>query len=228
MHKISAGSYDLNRWLHGGYESGIITVIYGPPGSGKTNFCLLAAFSQAKKDKKVLFIDSEGGFSVERIGQIAGSSTEDILKNIILMKPTSFSEQADSFTQLEKYAKKNLGLIIIDGMTILYRLASAIARQDSEKEIQKVNAELVREMQILAEIARKNEIPIITTNQVYKWDEEQKMVAGDIMRYWGKCLIELKNERGKRSATLVKHRSLPESELFFSITDDGIKKKGWI
>lgn len=228
MKRASAGSYDLNRWLHGGYESDIITVIYGPPGSGKTNFCILAAVSQAKKGNKVLFIDSEGGFSVDRISQIAGSQTAEVLKNIVVLKPTNFEEQAEAFTQLSKYVKNNLGLIVVDGMTILYRLAFAIARQHDEEGIKKVNSELVREMQLLAEISRKNQIPVITTNQVYRWEDEQKMVAGDIMKYWCKCLIELSNEKGKRIARLCKHRSLPESEMAFYIINEGIKKRGWI
>ncbi|GAH77159.1 unnamed protein product, partial [marine sediment metagenome] len=61
IEKISAGSFDLNKWLYGGYEKGVITMIAGPPGSGKTNFCVLAACSQAKKENKILFIDTEGG-----------------------------------------------------------------------------------------------------------------------------------------------------------------------
>ncbi len=59
--KISSGSYDLNKWLYGGYETDIITMIAGGPGTGKTNFAILAACSQAKKGNKVIFVDSEGG-----------------------------------------------------------------------------------------------------------------------------------------------------------------------
>ena len=54
--KISAGDYELNKFLYGGYETDIITTIYGPGGSGKTNFCVLAAASQAKKGNKVVFV----------------------------------------------------------------------------------------------------------------------------------------------------------------------------
>ena len=56
--RISAGSYDLNRFLSGGYETDIITTIYGPAGSGKTNLCMLAAVSQAKKGNKIIFINT--------------------------------------------------------------------------------------------------------------------------------------------------------------------------
>lgn len=228
MAKISAGSFDINKWLYGGYEKDIVTVIYGSSGTGKTNFCLLAAVSQAKKGNKVIYIDSEGGFSIERIKQLASENLEEVLKNIFLFKPTSFTEQKEAFKNLLKYLKNEISLIIVDGMTILYRLDFAEARGKNNGEIQKINSELVVQIKTLAEIARKREIPVIITNQVYNWEDEKRMVGGDILKYWGKCHIELINEKGRRSAHLIKHRSLPEKELVFQITNEGIKKRGWI
>lgn len=228
MSKISAGSYDLNKWLHGGYESDIITTIYGNSGSGKTNWCLIAAVSQAKKGFRVIFIDSEGGFSVERVRQIAGEDYENVLKNIFILKPTSFSEQKEAFNELLKQVTKDhLGLVIVDGMTMLYRLDFAAVR-DKRDEMQKINSELARQMRVLAEIARKQGIPVIVTNQTYHWENADRMVAGDVLKYWSKCLIELSNENGKRTAFLRKHRSLGESRLDFQIVNDGVKKRGWL
>jgi len=228
MTKISAGSFDINKWLYGGYETDIVTVIYGSSGTGKTNFCLLAAVSQAKKGNKVIYIDSEGGFSIERIKQLAPENLDEVLKNIFLFKPTSFTEQREAFKNLLKYLKNEISLIIVDGMTILYRLDFAEAREKNNEEIQKINSELVVQIKTLAEIARKREVPVIITNQVYNWEDEKRMVGGDILKYWGKCHIELRNEKGRRSAHLIKHRSLPEKELVFQITNEGIKKRGWI
>jgi len=227
MTKISAGSYDLNKWLFGGYETDIITVIYGDSGSGKTNFCLLAAVSQAKKGNKVIYIDTEGGFSSERIKQLSPEDYKEILNNIFLLKPTNFDEQKKAFEELLKYLKNEISLIVVDGMTILYRLEFAAARETNDG-MQKINSELVKQMRTLAEIARKREIPILVTNQIYKWEDEKKMVGGDILKYWSKCHIELENDKGHRSAILKKHRSMPEKTLEFQITQDGIKKKGWI
>lgn len=234
--RISAGSYDLNKWLFGGYETDIVSLIYGGSGTGKTNFCLLAAVSQAKKGKKVIFIDSEGGFSAERVKQIVensknGMGLDEVLGNILLLKPVNFEEQKEAFKKLLEYLKKEVSLIIVDGMTILYRLDFADARErENEKngEMQKVNSELARQIKILAEIARKKEIPVIITNQVYNWEEKQRMVGGDILKYWSKCWIELANENGRRTAFLRKHRSLPEKKIDFQITQDGIRKKGWL
>jgi DNA repair protein RadB len=230
MAKISAGSYDLNKWLHGGYESDIVTVVYGASGTGKTNFCMLAAVSQAKKGNKVVFIDTEGGFSTERVKQMVNDDVDykEVLKNIFLLKPTNFIEQKDSFKKLNEYLKDQISLIVVDGMTILYRLDFASAREKGHDEMQTINSELASQMKTLAEIARKKEIPIIVTNQVYYWEKESKMVGGDILNYWGKCLIELINEKGNRRAYLRKHRSLKEKELDYKITNTGIKKVGWI
>ncbi len=228
MAKISAGSYDLNKWLHGGYESDIVTVIYGSSGTGKTNFCLLAAVSQTKKGNKVIYIDTEGGFSAERVKQLSPENTSSVLSNIFLLKPTNFEEQKESFKTILKNLKNEVSLIIVDGMTMLYRLDFASARKESEEEIRKINAELASQIRTLAEIARKREIPVIVTNQVYRWEDEDKMVGGDILKYWGKCHIELIHDKGKRTARLAKHRSLPENFLTFQITNDGVRKRGWI
>lgn len=228
MPKISAGSYDLNKWLFGGYETDIVTVVYGSSGTGKTNFCMIAAVSQARKGNKVIYIDTEGGFSVERVKQLAPENYEEVLNNILLLKPTNFTEQKDSFKKLLDNLKDEVSLIIVDGMTILYRLDFAEAREKDNGDFQKINSELVRQVKLLAEISRKKNIPVIVTNQVYTWDESQKMVGGDILKYWSKCHIELVNDDGKRTAYLRKHRSLPEKDLQFQIVNEGIKKRGWI
>ncbi|RLG12271.1 DNA repair and recombination protein RadB [Candidatus Pacearchaeota archaeon] len=239
--KISTGSYDLNKWLFGGYEKDVITMIAGPPGSGKTNFVILVTCSQAKKGNKVIFIDTEGGFSVERFRQIIGDDYEDIFKKIFLLEPTSFGEQREIFESLLNQIKKEqVNLIIVDGMAMLYRLelGDAVKSKNDEK-IKDVNREVAKQMRILAEISRKQKIPIIITNQVYgsfqseeEWrqgkEREMNIVGGDLFQYWSKCIIELKNEKGKRKAVLLKHRSLPNKEIIFEIKNKGIFKKGWL
>jgi len=239
--KISAGSYDLNRFLFGGYETDIITTLYGPGGSGKSNFCMIVATSQAKKGNKVIFVDTEGGFSSERFKQIHGGTKEEIetsLQNIFLLKPTSFQEQEKAFEQLLEHVKKEtISLIIIDSIAMLYRLelGEAIGTDDKEK-ISKVNRKLANQLRTLNEIARKQNIPVIVTNQVYatftptiedKTSERRvSMVGGDLLKYWSKCLIEIKNNHGKRKVVLRKHRSLPVKELAFEIINPGIRKRG--
>ena len=241
--KISTGSFDLNKWLYGGYEAGIITMIAGPPASGKTNFVMLAACSQAKKGAKVIFIDTEGGFSVERVKQIVGEGYEDVLKNILLLQPMGFYEQRKIFDKLAEQTKKEkICLVVVDGMAMHYRLeVGAVKEREnaSVEDIKKINRALAWQMKVLAEISRKQEIPIIITNQVYHEflsEEERRkgikpgvnLVGGDLMKYWSKAIIELKNENGKRKAILLKHRSLPNKEMSFEIKDKGVFRRGWL
>jgi DNA repair protein RadB len=246
MTKISAGSFDLNKWLFGGYEEDIITMIAGPPGSGKTNFVILAACSQAKKGNKVLFVDTEGGFSVDRVKQIVGEEYEKYLDNFIMIEPTKFEEQKKLFNELlSKMKKENISLIVIDGISMLYRLETGDSSEDENKDKKKdenkfrsVNKEMARQMRVLAEISRKKKIPILITNQTYfsflceeDWRKgvkrEMNIVGGDLFKYWSKCIIQLSNEKGRRKAFLLKHRSLPQKEMSFEIRDKGIFKRGW-
>lgn len=238
--RISAGSFDLNKFLFGGYETDIITTIYGPGGSGKSNLCMVVAVSQAKKGNKVIYVDTEGGFSIDRFKQIHVGTKEEVekdLKNIMILKPTSFQEQEDDFEKLLEFVKKgSISLIIIDSLTILYRLELGEAINSKEQDkISRINRKLANQLRILNEISRKQNIPVLVTNQVYssfnkeldsKLEKEISMVGGDLLRYWSKCLLEIQNDRGRRKLIIRKHRSLPENELYFDIVNSGIKKKG--
>ena len=230
--KISTGSKDLDIWLNGGYDMDTITTIYGPAGSGKTNLCILAAVNQALKGNKIIYIDTEGGFSADRLDQISGSS--DIIKNILMLRATTFWEQREVFNRLLQEIKKPVSLIIVDSISMLYRLELGFASQKSKEKACSINRALGRQLRILTEIARKKNIPVIVTNQVYSdfvknmdTDTKQvRMVGGDILKYWSKCLIELQKEDRKRRAILRKHRSQPEKEILFIITERGIEKAG--
>jgi len=241
INKVMTGSHDINKWLEGGYENDIITMFYGPSASGKSNFVILAACHNAKKGKKIIFIDTEGSFSLDRVKQITGGIPEIALRNIIILKPTNFQEQKQSFYKLLKELKETqgIGLVIVDSMTMLYRLELADARKIGIEEVRRVNNDLVKQIKALYEIARKREIPVLITSQVYSdfLSEEDWMagkeagvnvVGGDILKYWSKCIIELQNKNGKKKAIIRKHRSLPESELNFEVVNEGIKKRGWI
>lgn len=241
LSKVMTGSYDLNKWLEGGYENDIITMLYGPSASGKSNFVILAACHNAKKGKKIIFIDTEGSFSLDRVKQITGDLPEIALKNIVILKPTSFQEQKQSFFKLLKELKetKGIGLVIVDSMTMLYRLELADAKKIGIEKVREVNNDLVKQIKALYEIARKREIPVLITSQIYSDFLSEKdwlagkeaginVVGGDILKYWSKCIIELQNKNGKKKAIIRKHRSLAESELNFEIINEGIRKRGWL
>ncbi len=222
MTKISTGAVFLDALLDGGYDDDIITTIFGPSGAGKTNFCLLAAVKIAESGKKVLFIDTEGGIAVERIKQIS-SDYQTVLGRIIFFNPITFAEQNEIFEEFRKSIIEQIGLIVVDSISMLYRLELG-----KSEEVYGVNTALGRQIAYLVEIARKKKIPVLITNQVYTdFDhrDEVKMVGGDLLKYGSKCLLELKRGEEHREIILRKHRSLPDGKRAkFRIAQKGVEE----
>jgi len=224
--KLSTDSL-IDNILDGGFEKGIVTTIYGPASSGKTNLCILSTVNNAKKNKKIMYIDSEGGFSLKRVQQILGLDENNdyllkqILNNITLVKPKTFKDQTNIIYALKDYLKDNqVDAIIIDSIGMLYRL------DRSDLDIMTANYDLSKQINFLHNIAEEYNIPVIVTNQVYAlFDQKDKVrvVGGDIITYSSKCLIELAKEDNYRKIILKKHRHLPEKEDYFMIYDRGIK-----
>jgi DNA repair protein RadB len=225
MDRIPTGSKILDKMLDGGYETDIITTVYGPAGSGKTNLCILCSIGIARQGKKIIYIDTENNFSIERLKQICSSISHDykkILNNIAFLKPASFDEQKKTFEKLRDLINNKIGLVIIDTIAMLYRLELG-----KNEDIYEVNRELGKQLACLKEIASKKNIPVLVTNQVYSDFEDKdkvNLVGGDLLKYGSKCLIELQiTPSGNRRAIIKKHRSIKEEkEITFKIVEGGI------
>ena len=225
MENIPTGSKILDKLLDDGYEKDIITTIYGPAGSGKTNLCILCAMNTAREGKKVIYIDTENNFSIERFKQICQSINQNyakLLNNIVFLRPASFNEQKKTFEKLKDIVNDKIGLIIFDSVAMLYRLEIG-----KNEDVYEVNKALGMQLGYLREITSKKHIPILITNQVYADFEERdrvNMVGGDLLRYASKCLLELQiTPSGNRRCVIKKHRSIREnSEITFKIVEGGI------
>ena len=222
--KIASNSA-LDVMLGGGFEKGTITQIFGPPSSGKSNLTLTLAVNVAKTNKKVIYIDTEGGISIDRIKQIAGPDFSNVANNIIVFEPTSFQEQNDKLRSIDFWLRKNhddVELIVLDSAVALYRV--------DDMKSSKLNKELGKQMGLLSKIARQYDIAVIVTNQIYSAIDEEgnsdiKAVGGTILQYWSKVIIQLErgDEINQRVATLKRHRSMPEGkQAVFTITSRGI------
>ena len=223
-HKIQSNSA-LDVLLGGGFEKGTITQIFGPPSSGKSNIALTLAVNVAKNNRKVIYIDTEGGISIDRIKQISGSDFSKVANNIIVFEPTSFIEQNENLRSIDVWLRKNhdeVDLLVLDSAVALYRV--------DDMKSAKLNKELGKQMGVLSKIASQYDIAVILTNQIYNaFDDEGnndvKAVGGTILQYWSKVILQLERgeEINQRIATLIRHRSIPEGKkATFSITSQGI------
>ena len=216
------------------YLEQTLTGVFGAPGTGKTNLCLVLSVNCVKNGGKVVYIDTEGGFSAERLKQISGSKGDTILNSIILLEPKNFQDQGKIIRDLEN---TDANIIILDSSVALYRLEYPESEKNNPKKQQRVelsehNRELSRQLSVLSDISRYRKIPVVVTAHTYKnWDTgDNEIVGGDPLKYWSKCLlfIEKTGKTGERKATIIKHRSQPEGKSTkFDIVGDGIKPSGF-
>jgi len=208
--------------LGGGLECGIVTQVYGEPGSGKTNLCLQAAIECSKAGKKVIYIDTEG-LSLDRFSQIAGSRSKEIAQHILIYEPMNFDEQYTAICEIEKILSENIGLIIVDSATSFYRFEL----DDEEAGIQS-RRKLANQIGFLQGMARKAGIAVLISNQIFS-DVDNcgniRPIGGRSIEHISKTILKLERVgTGERSAKIVKHRCRPEGDAcYFSITADGLK-----
>ncbi|MCE7697781.1 MAG: DNA repair and recombination protein RadB, partial [Methanobacterium paludis] len=200
----------IDSIIGGGVEKGCVTQFYGPPGSGKTNIVLQLLVQCARNGDKAIFVDTEGGLSIERVKQISGDDFDKFATKIMIFEPTTFKEQDDVLRKLETFIDSKtdrVELIVLDSAVALYRLKDGDSTQ--------MNRELGKQMASLSRIARKHHIAVVVTNHIYSVFEGDGMiepVGGTILKYWSKIMVEIArvNGSGERFAILKRHRSRPE------------------
>jgi DNA repair protein RadB len=205
MHMLSLGCPPLDILLGGGLESGIITRVYGEAGTGKTNLCLQAARECVLSGKKVAYIDTEG-VSIERIRQICvDCDYKKILHEILFFTPTSFESQEQMIH--DAIAMKAVGLVIVDTITMFYRLNLEDDREGGIRSF-------TRQVTNLQVAAREKDLFVIITEQVYtdKAGEVKPFTNRDA-EHMTKTILRLDRKGiGQREATIIKHRSQPEGK----------------
>ncbi|WMW26439.1 DNA repair and recombination protein RadB [Methanolobus sediminis] len=218
--QLSSGCKPIDNLLCGGFEAGVVTQIFGEPGSGKTNLCLQLAVECVKKGKKAIYIDTEA-ISPDRFRQIAGENAKEIAQQIIIFEPHNFEEQYAAVKEIEKLISDKVGLILIDSATAFYRF-----ELDQEESGIRTRRELANQIGLIHAIARKHRIVAVMTNQVYSdMAGGVRPIGGSGIEHISKTIIQLeKTGDGKRRAKLWKHRSLPEGGTCeFTITNEGVR-----
>ena len=220
LDRLPSGCQGLDLLLSGGFESGIITQLYGEAGTGKSNIVMQLAVQAVARDLRVIFIDTEG-FSAERFKQIAGPGAEEMAAKIMIFEPMSLEQQAIAIREASKIAGRDLGLIILDSATSLYRV---LLEAEDNRSIRRTLTVQISELQ---EIARRHRIPVVITNQVYMDIENNSLrpIGGTGLEHICKAIIFLeKKGEGLRRARLMKHRSSPEGiAADFRLTARGVE-----
>ena len=219
--RLPTGLPRLDKCIEGGFERGIITEIYGEPGSGKTNLVLYTSIVSSALGK-VIFIDTEG-VSTERISQIKRDDSN--LSNLKFFRIRSYEEQLEAVPKILNLVQSmsDVVLLVFDTITVHYRVEREI-RAELRK---KTSNTLITQIEMLNNLALSKDIPVILVNQVYmdKTTSEVQPVGGSALSHIAKAIFRIqKLGSGMRELVVIKHRSLPEDiRCSFSITERGIE-----
>lgn len=171
-------------------ERGIVTAIVGKAGTGKTTLALCLA----RGAERPYMVDTEG-LSMRRVEQVGCGQLQ-------VARVRDFTKQHRMLLSMDVDAD----LLLVDSLVMLYRL-------ELLGDHRKASRLLARQMAALSRLAEAKDMPVVVTGHVYTDEEGTHIVSGDVIKYWAKALLYLqKKGRGKRKATLVKHRSKPEGK----------------
>lgn len=212
--------------LGGGFERGAATQVYGQPAAGKTNVVLSAAVEAAADGQAVLYIDTEG-VSLDRLEQLAESharpdqTVDDIASRIIVSEALTFAEQQEAVQDAAEFAPE-VEFIVLDSATGFYRL------ERTEQEDGEALRAVARQITHLLSLARKHDLAVAFTNQVFADPEADatRALGGNTLDHWSAIILRLDRFRGgNRRATLEKHHARAAGETGeFQITGAGIEE----
>lgn len=220
---ISTGCEPVDELLGGGFERKAVTQVYGQPAAGKTNVVLSAAVEVAARGESVLYIDTEG-LSIDRLEQVASAhpdgDLDTIASRIIIPEARSFDEQAEAVQDAAELAGQ-VEFIVLDSATGFYRL------ERTEQEEGEALRAVARQITHLLSLARKHDLAVAFTNQVYSDPDSDRTRAlgGNTLDHWSAVVLRLDRFRGgNRRATLEKHHARETGGTAqFRITGTGIE-----
>ncbi len=236
MLKISTGCNSLNELIGGGIETQAMTEFWGEYGSGKSQLCMkLSVMVQLPKEQggvvgNVLFIDTEGTFSPQRVYSMAeasGLEPDKVLENIIYARCYNSDHQILIVDNSFKLChEENVKLVVVDSLTSHWR-ADYVGRENLSERQQKLNGH-VHKLLRLAEIEN---LAVVFTNQVQAnpatfFGDPNRPAGGHVVAHASTHRILLRKSRGNlRVAKITDSPCLPsEPEANFIITEKGIEE----
>ncbi len=230
IRKIGTGCSDFDGMLEGGFESGVITEVYGQFGSGKTQLAHLLVVRALieNKDNKAIFLDTENTFRPDRIKDFAeanGLDFDDAMNRIYVSRAYNSDHQILLVEEIEKMLQKNgenYRILVIDSLTSHFR-SEFVGRGTLAERQQKLN----KHMHQLLKIADLYNLVVLVTNQVHAnpaqfYGDPTTPVGGHIVGHNSAFRIYVRpGKGGSIYAKLVDSPNLPSNECNFFIKKEG-------
>jgi DNA repair protein RadA len=231
---ITTGSPQFDDLLGGGVETQAVTEVFGEFGSGKTQLahqlCVNVQLPLEQKglEAKAIYVDTENTFRPERIRDMAmgmGLDPVKVLQNIYYIRSYNTDQQLLIADKVEDMVdEKNVRLVVIDSLTAHFR-AEFTGRGMLADRQQKLN----RHLMTLHRIADLHDLAIFVTNQVMArpdifFGDPTRPIGGHVLAHSATTRIYLrKSKPPKRIARIFDSPNLPEREVVFTVTEQGIR-----
>jgi len=187
--KISTGCNSLDKLVGGGLQPGKITFLYGESATGKTSLAIQCAVNSARMGYKTFFLDSDNGFSVNRLSQISLNDLDSISQLIVIANPSTFQNQINMVDNLDRFLTRKFGLLIIDTITSLY------SAEMETGQVFELNKELNRQIATIKNLSITRQISTLIIGQVRNFFKDDNVsiepIAIRILNYWSDTVISL-------------------------------------
>lgn len=210
---ISTGLPSLDNLLGGGIIAGVITDIFGPGGSGKTQLVMQICTNAI--NEKIIYQDTSGSFRPERILQLmhAKQLAPDLLDNIIVTRVTNTAEQ---IKYLKNISQVNPRLVVIDNITDLFSFEYSKESNSLEKHVK-----FMEYMHSLSLLCIQNKIPVVVTNVVRRSGEQDRENLDKSISIFTHKKIRLSKEGNKFSAQVLPAFGT-KKDITYKISSEGI------
>ncbi len=199
---FSTGSKNLDALLEGGCRGGTITLLYGRSNSGKTQVAMQSAMTCAGAGRTSLFIDTEGSFRPERVGEMAGARGLEpggILSRIVYVRSDSVSEQMETIRMMPtRGATASAALVVVDTLTRNFSLEFPGRSNLSSRQ-----AALGVHLSEMARDAYLSGRAYLLTNRVTFGDQQDVGIGGKTVDQLIHTTVLLEREGAKVKAAVV-------------------------
>jgi DNA repair protein RadA len=177
---------------------------------------------------KAVYLDTEGTFRTERISDMAaalGLDPRETLRNIFYTRIYNTDQQLAMVKRVEEFVEREqVKLLVVDSLTSHFR-AEYHGREMLAERQQKLNRHLM-DLHLLAD---SFDMAIYVTNQVLAdpsifFGDPTRPIGGHVLAHSATTRIYLRKSKApKRIARIYDSPVLPEKEVIFAITAEGIR-----
>jgi len=219
----------LDELLEGGLPVGSLVEVYGEPGVGKTQMVLHLSINALLPPREgglggsVVYVDTEGGFSPERVSTMAkarGLDPESVLRRVSVAQVRTVEALLVSLSRAREQVRGGASLVVVDSLLSPFRheysgLASLAERQ------QRLSAAIGE----LARMADLGALCVITNHVVGKAGRTESYgpAGGYVLGHAPDPVLLIRRSVGNRRILKVVDSShLPPGEALFAITEAGL------